>query len=45
MSTHNISLSIYKRQSPEIIPKTIMSAAMGLFLLGSQERVRNSRSK
>ena len=31
-----------KRKSPEIIPNAIMSAAMGLFLLGTQERIRNS---
>ena len=41
MSTHNIPLSISERKSPEIIPKTIMSAAVGF--LGTQERVRNSR--
>ena len=29
---------------PEIIPNTIISAAMGI-LLGTQERVRNSRGK
>ena len=30
-----------KRKSPQIIPNTILSAAMG-FLLGTQERVRKS---
>ena len=34
MSTHNIPLSIYKRRSPEIIPNTIMSAAIGLLYYG-----------
>ena len=29
----------------EIIPNTIISATMGSFLLGTQERVRNSRGK
>ena len=33
-----------KRKSPEIIQTTIMSAATG-FLVGTQERVRNSRGK
>ena len=34
-SQHTI-ISI-KRQSPEIIPNTITAAAMGLFLLGTEE--------
>ena len=34
-----------KRKSPEIIPDTFKSAAMDLFLLGTQERVRNIRGK
>ena len=33
------------KKSPKNIPNTIMSEAMGFFLLGTQERVRNSRSK
>ena len=33
-----------KRKSPDIITNTIMSAAMD-FLLGTKERVRNSRGK
>ena len=33
-----------KRKSPELIPNTIMLAVMGV-LLGTQERVRNSRGK
>ena len=42
--TYNIPLSRLKTKSPEIIPNTIMSAAVG-FLLGTQERIRNSRDK
>ena len=34
-----------KRKSSEIISNTIMAAAMGFFLLGTQERVRNSCGK
>ena len=34
---------IKKRKSPDIIPNTIMSAAMG-FLLGTQERVQHKRA-
>ena len=30
-----------KRKSPEIISKTIMSAAIGFFFQGTEERVRN----
>ena len=45
MNTHNIPLSISKRQWLEIIPNKMMSAAMGCFGLGTQERVRNSRGK
>ena len=41
MSTHNISLSIYKKKIAQNHQK---SAAMGVFL-GTQERVRNSRGK
>ena len=40
MSTHNISLSVYKRKSPKIIPNTIMSAAVGFFILGTQEEFK-----
>ena len=32
-----------QRKSPEIIPNTIMSAAIGAFWLGTRDRVRNSR--
>ena len=45
MSTHNIPLSKSKRKPPEIITNTIMSAAMGLFKLETQQRVRKSRGK
>ena len=34
MSIQNISLSVQKRKSPEIIPNTIMSAAMEFFSYG-----------
>ena len=34
-----------KRKSPEIIPNTIMSGAMGFVMLGTQERGRNNRSE
>ena len=34
-----------KTQSPKIIPDRIMSADMGLYLLGTQEQVRISRGK
>ena len=34
-----------KRKSPELIPNTIMPAAMGIFLLRTQEQVRNSHGK
>ena len=44
MSTHNITLSISKRKSSEIISNTIKSAAMG-YLLGIQERVQNTSGK
>ena len=44
MSTHDIPLAMSIRKSLEIITDTIMYAAMG-FLLGTQERVRNSRRK
>ena len=44
MRLHNIPYSIL-RKSHEIIPNTIMSAAMGLFLLGTQELTQNSRGK
>ena len=43
MSTHNIPLLILKK-SPEIFQNAIMYAAV-IFLLGIQERVRNSRDK
>ena len=44
MSTYNIPLSInIKRKSPEMISNTIMSAPFGFFLLGTRDRVRNSR--
>ena len=36
MSTQNILLSMLKRKSPEIIPNTIMSAAMGFFVSDSR---------
>ena len=42
ISLHIKRLTIISIKSPEIIPNTIMFAAMG-FLLGAQERVRNSR--
>ena len=45
MSTHNIPLSIQKRKSHLSIPNIIISAAMGFFFLGTQEKVRNSRGK
>ena len=38
-------LSVLKRKSPKIISNTIMSAAMGFVLLGTQERVRNNSDK
>ena len=38
------TLSIEKRKPLEIIPNTIMLAVMGC-LLGTQERVQNSRGK
>ena len=41
--THHTIVNI-KRKSPEISQDTIMYAAM-IFLLGTQERVRNSRGK
>ena len=34
MRIHNIPFSVQKRQSPEIIPNTIISAAMGYFCYG-----------
>ena len=34
-----------KRQSPKIIPNTIVSAAVGLFWLATHEQVRNSCGK
>ena len=34
-----------KKKITLIIPNIIMSAAMGYFLVGTQERVRNSRGK
>ena len=37
MSTYNVSLSIFKRQIPKIIPITIMSAAAALIFLGTQD--------
>ena len=40
--TQHTIISI-KKKSPEIIPNTIISAAMGFVFLGTQERVRNSR--
>ena len=45
MSTRNRPLSKSKRKSLKIIPNTIMSAAMGYFWLGTQERVQNSHGK
>ena len=45
MSTHNILYQYKKENHPKLSKNTIMSAAMGLFLLGTQERVRNSRGK
>ena len=39
MSTHNIPLSIYKK-NPEMIPNTIMSAAMGFFVRDSRMSVK-----
>ena len=45
MSTYNRSDQYKKRKSPEIISNTIMSAAMGFVLLGTQERVRNNSDK
>ena len=45
MRTHNTPLLIKKKLARNI-PNTIMSAVMGFFcLLGTQERVRNSRGK
>ena len=43
--TQQAIINIKKRKSLEIIPNTIMSAAMGLLLLGTQERVRNCRDE
>ena len=43
MRTHSIPYQ-YK-MIPRIFPNTIMSAATGFFLLGTQERVRNSRDQ
>ena len=37
--TQHTIINIKKTKSPEIIPNTIMSAAVGLFLLGTQEQV------
>ena len=45
MSTHNIPYQYRKRKSPDIIPNTIMSSAIGFFLLRTQERVRNNVGK
>ena len=45
MSTLNIHYLNEKEKTPEIIPNTITSAAMGFFLLGTQVRVRNSPGK
>ena len=42
--TQHTIISI-KRQSPEIIPNTITAAAMGLFLLGTEEGFWNSHCK
>ena len=44
MSIHtSYPINIKKRTTPETIPNTIMSAAMGFLFLGTQEQVRNSR--
>ena len=43
-NTQHTIINIKKRKS-EIIPNTIISAAMSFFLLGTQERVQNSRGK
>ena len=44
MSTHNIPLSIYK-ENHEKYPKYNNVYSNGMFRLGPQERVRNSRGK
>ena len=44
MSTQHTIINI-ERKLPKIIPNTIMSATMGYFWFGIQERVRNSRGK
>ena len=45
MSTHIIPYTQKKEKTPEMIPNTIMSAAIGLVFLGTQERVQTSRGK
>ena len=45
MSTNNVPYQYKKRKSPKIIPNTIMSGAMGFFLSGTPEGVRNSSGK
>ena len=39
------TITSIKKTITRIIPNKIMSEAMGLFLLGTQERVRNSRGE
>ena len=39
------TISNMKRKWPQIIPHVIMSASFMDFVLGTQERVRNSRGK
>ena len=45
MSTTQHTIINITKKTPEIIRNTIMSAAMGFFLLGTQESVRNRRGK
>ena len=44
MSAHDIPFFQYKKKITRNIPYTVMCEAM-VFLLGTQERVRNSRGK